>query len=78
MRESVTYQAIVEEGIEKGIEKGRLDEVQKMIKKLGRKTLGAPSRKMAATIAAIDDLHRLETMLERLIDAKSWKELLAE
>jgi hypothetical protein len=78
MRESVTYTAIVEEGVEKGIKKGRLQELRRMIKKLGRKALGPASKKAIARIAAIDDRRRLEGMLERLGDVRNWNELLGE
>jgi predicted transposase YdaD len=77
MRESDTYLAIVEEGMEKGMEKGRLEEVKKMILRLGRKTLGAPGKRATADLDAITDIDRLETLLERLSDVKTWRELLA-
>lgn len=77
MRESVTYQAILDEGREEGREEGRIDEVKRMIIRLGQKWLGAPGENATATLAALTDLERLELLLERLKDVRSWDELLA-
>ncbi len=73
MRESVTYQAILDEGREEG----RIDEVRKLIVRLGQKRLGAPGERITATLAALTDLEHLERLHERLTDVQSWEELLA-
>ena len=77
MRDSVTYMAIVEEGIEKGIEQGRIDEARRLVLRLGRKNLGPPTKKTVAALTSLDDIDRLERLLEHLGDVKSWKALLA-
>jgi hypothetical protein len=74
MRESVTYQAIIEEGAEKG----RLQGMRKLLLRLGRKKLGPPTKRMIAALGRIADAERLELLAERLGEVKSWKELLAE
>lgn len=73
MRDSVTYQAILDEGREEG----RIDEVKKLIVRLGRKRLGAPGENVTATLAALTDLERLERLHEHLTEVQSWEELLA-
>jgi predicted transposase YdaD len=86
MRDSDTYMAILEEGMEKGmkegmkegIEKGRIEEVKKLIDRMGRKMLGPPGKRATAALEAITDLKRLEHLAYRVIDVKSWKELLAD
>ena len=78
MRDSDTYMAIVEEGLEKGVEKGRLEEVKKIILRLGRKSLGTPSKRATASVDAISDIDRLESLLDRITDVTTWRELLAK
>ncbi len=86
MRDSDTYMAILEEGMEKGLEKGmetgfekgRIEEVRRILDRLGRSKLGAPNKKALATLEAITDLDRLESLAERIIKVKTWKELLAD
>jgi hypothetical protein len=89
MRESDTYMAIIEEGIEKGIamgiekgvgmgiEKGRLEEARKMILRIGHKRLGPPEEAVKSDLAGISSSERLELLLERVIEVASWRELLA-
>jgi hypothetical protein len=73
MRDSVTYQAILDEGREEG----RVDEVRKLIVRMGRKRLGTPTEDVTATLAGLTDLERLEFLMEHLPDAQSWEDLLA-
>ncbi|MBI3469541.1 MAG: DUF4351 domain-containing protein [Planctomycetes bacterium] len=70
MKESVTYQEIVEEG--------RLDKGRKDILRIGTKRFGKPSRKMRQTISQISDLDRLDALLDRVLEVSSWNELLGE
>jgi hypothetical protein len=73
MRESVTYMAILDEGRDEG----RIDEAKKIILRLGRELFGPPDEATAATLAAIEDLERLEFLSDQLLKVKSWQELLA-
>lgn len=93
MEESVTYQAIlrrgmqdgirqgIQQGIQQGIEQGRTmareEEAEKVILRLGRKRFGPPSPEQEAALHAIKDLARLEAVIEKLLDAGTWAELLA-
>jgi len=84
MRESTTYQAILEEGAAigeakgkaEGEAKGRLAEARKFLQMLGEGKFGIPDGRAAKALAGIDDLQRLETLGRRLLQASSWQELL--
>jgi predicted transposase YdaD len=73
MRESSTYQAILDEGREEGA----LREARKLLLRMGRRKFGAPEPATEAAVQAITDLDRLERMSDRMFDATSWPELLA-
>jgi hypothetical protein len=67
-----------EEGRAKGREEGRMDEVRAMLLRQGRRKFrAAPSRKQQQTLKGITDLGQLEALAERLVDVKSWTDLLA-
>lgn len=68
MRESTTYQAILEEG--------RAEEARALLRRLGKKRFGAPPSAIAAKLDEIIDLSRLELLAERVYDTSSWDELL--
>lgn len=69
MKESVTYQAILEEG--------RVDGIKKMLLVLGTDRFGAPDEATSAVIGAINEEARLEELSKRLLHVSSWEELLA-
>ena len=69
MKESVTYQAIVEEG--------RQEEVRKIVLRLGGKRFGLPSEAVQASLSAVTSLEALEALTDRILDVESWTELLA-
>jgi predicted transposase YdaD len=77
MKESVTYQAILEEGEAKGEAKGRAEEARRILLLLGRDQLGELSAKEQAAVDAVDDVNRLEELTVRLRHAASWQQLLA-
>jgi predicted transposase YdaD len=72
MRESDTYQAILEEGREEG-----LNALRRALLRLGRKRFGEPDEETRQAICAIRDPDRLEELSERLLDVSTWDELLA-
>jgi predicted transposase YdaD len=80
MKESSTYQAILEEGREEGRKEGRregaLAEARKILRMWGDALFGAPDIQTAAAIEQIEELARLEDLIARLEAAKSWQELL--
>jgi predicted transposase YdaD len=76
MKESVTYQAIVEEGIEVGQRIGEIrGEITALIR-FGSKRLGQPSEETVTRLRAIDSAERVEALLDRLSDVETWDDLL--
>jgi predicted transposase YdaD len=84
MKESSTYQAILEEGRQKGRREGREEgrtegavaEARKALRLVGDGAIGEPDARTAAIIERLDDLGRLEELLTRVRTAVSWQELL--
>lgn len=68
MKESVTYQAIIEEGQAK--------EARKIIFMLGSSKFGEPSAEAEAALNALSDVRQLEKLGVRLLRVSSWDELL--
>lgn len=77
MKESTTYQAILNEGMREGLAEGAVSEARKLLLRLGSKQLGRPSARTQAALDKINDLNRLETLIERIGTAESWHRLLA-
>jgi predicted transposase YdaD len=77
MRESVTFQAILKEGMEKGLEQGRLQEAVNVVMRLGSKRFGPADSSTRNAIEQITDLRRIDQFIDRLHEVKSWNELLA-
>lgn len=78
MKESSTYQEIVQEGMQKGIKKGRADEALAFLLRRGKKVFGAPDAATLRVLKAITDPRQLEALTDRVIDgqASSWASLL--
>lgn len=76
MRESTTYQAILEEGRAEGLSKGRTEEARRLLLKLGRKQLGEPEAAIEAGVRSIEDVDRLELLIERIGEVSNWRDLL--
>ena len=84
MKESTTYQAVLEEGREEGLEKGleegraqgKTEEARQIILRQGSKRFGEPDARTRAAVEAAGDLARLERMIDRMLDASSWDDLL--
>ena len=74
MKESSTYQAIVEEGVVRG----RVEAMRSTLLRLGRQRFGPPTESAQSAIQAIDNLEKLEQLTERLLTASSWQELLRD
>jgi predicted transposase YdaD len=82
MKESSTYQAILEEGRAEGMAQGRAQgavaEAKRLLRLLGDAALGAPDTRTAAVIERINDLGQLEELLKRFRTARNWQELLGQ
>jgi hypothetical protein len=72
MKESVTYQWILQEGRDEGA----LTEAKKLLRLQGEGCFGAPDGATARALEGINDLPRLEELLLRLPHVGSWQELL--
>jgi hypothetical protein len=72
MKESSTYQAILEEGRTEGA----VAEARKVLRLQGDDAFGAPDARTAALIEHVTDLARLEELLRQVRTAASWQELL--
>jgi hypothetical protein len=69
MRESTTYQYILDEG--------RADEARRILLRQGRQRFGAPTGATESAINGITDLERLERMSDHILQAADWQDLLA-
>lgn len=73
MKESVTYQAIVEEGRREGA----LAEIRKVLLRVGQHQFGAPAPDdIRITLEGTHDLEQLEQLTERVLEVDSWEALL--
>jgi predicted transposase YdaD len=74
MRDSLTYQAILEEGREEGRAEGE----RRALLRWGTARLGPPDDATRSQIEAISDIETLDRLTDRLLTASSWGELLAD
>jgi predicted transposase YdaD len=77
IEESVTYQAILERGIKKGVEKGTVVGERSLLLRQARQRFVNPNAEQQAALGAIVDRERLGRMADRLLIATSWQDLLA-
>lgn len=77
MKDSVTYQAIVEEGRVEGEAKGILRARLEDLLLLGRRRFGDAKPEIESALRGIADADRLGRMIAALLDVSSWEELLA-
>jgi len=78
MKESVTYQAIKEEGVQEGVPKGEVREARKILIKLAADRFNAsPSPEQMQELQAITDVNYLEDLAVRVAHVNNWSELLA-
>jgi predicted transposase YdaD len=77
MRDSSTYQAILDEGRVEGRAEGRGDEARALLVHLGTRRFGSPDARTQAVLDAVHDPEQLDRWCRRLLDVESWQELLA-
>ena len=102
MKESVTYQKILREGLAKGRDEGRaegrvegraegrdegraegrvegpVEGERRILRRQGTRRFGKPDTHIEAALDAIADLERLEQLSDRVLEVKTWDELLAQ
>jgi hypothetical protein len=69
MEESDTYLGIIDEGREK--------QAKEVILRLGRRRFGPADQANVSALQAITDLERLQRLVDRILDASNWQDLLA-
>lgn len=77
MEESTYYQGIIRKGEAKGIAKGELSGRLTTIRQIGTKHFGRPTAKVKAALDGLADLERIDRMVDRLLEAGDWADLLA-
>ena len=81
MEESTTYQGILEKGLEKGLTQGRTEGRTEILivalVRLGTKRFDSPLPSVMTELQGITDNERLERLMERILQAVSWDDLLA-
>ena len=81
MKESVTYQAILEEGEAKGRAEGKAEGMAEGAKRVllhvGQKHLGPPGPAILAAMESITSPEGAAVLIERALHVSSWEELLA-
>lgn len=78
LKDSSFYQVLLKEGKELGEREGEIKGIRKTLYRLGRLRFGRLPKATRAAIEAIDDLERLERLIDRVLTATSWDDLLAE
>jgi predicted transposase YdaD len=73
MRESITYQAILQEGKAEG----EASEARRILLLQGRRRFGEPAAAALAALNSVSDLQKLEDLTVRLLEVETWEELLA-
>jgi predicted transposase YdaD len=75
MEESVTYQAIIEKGFEKGERLGLEKGLKSALLIVGRRRFGEPGQKVQAALDQLHDGAALEQLLDQAESATSWHAL---
>jgi hypothetical protein len=80
MKESSTYQEILEEGrtegLQEGRQEGRLLKGRRMLFSVGSRRFGDPSATVSAVLDEIESADIIEILVDRLFDVESWEQLL--
>ena len=76
IRESVTYQAILREGEQKGEQIGSVNEARKIILMQRRLRFGLPNKAIEEALHEITEIENLEKLTTKRLRVTSWKELL--
>jgi hypothetical protein len=74
IEESWVYQDILAKG--KAEAKGAVEGARNALLHLGRKKLGEPDERVLGLLAAVGDLDRLHLLLDALLEAARWEDLL--
>jgi predicted transposase YdaD len=75
MRESTTYQAILEEGRLEGLSEGRLEGEKRLLALMGGEKFGPPDARTREKIDALQSIERIEELTRRLLHVERWEDL---
>ena len=82
MKESTTYQAILEEGRTEGRAEGQsqgaIAEARKLLRLRGEESLGPADARITAAIERLNDLTQLDELFRRVRSVGSWQELFGQ
>lgn len=78
MKESTTYQAILDEGEARGETKWRLTQARRLLRLLGDDSFGTPDEPTIRLLDTLSDLAQVEQLFLRLPHCQSWEELLKD
>jgi hypothetical protein len=67
---------LYQDGLAKGLAEGAVEEARNVLLRLGRRKFGEPDEHGLSQIAELDDLDRLNLLIDGLQDAESWDHLL--
>jgi predicted transposase YdaD len=81
MRESSTYQGILQEGRDEGLVKGRVEgrveTLRQSIRDLGEMRFGPIPSSLGVDLDTASDADRLARVMKRLLFANDWEDLMA-
>jgi predicted transposase YdaD len=75
MKESDTYQAILEEGLERGLEQGALQGALRVLFVVGTPRLGEPDATIRQRLEAADSVEQVGEWVRQISSAESWSDL---
>lgn len=78
MKESSTYQAILEEGRTEGQTLGAIAEARKLLRLRGEEAFGPADARIIAAIEQLNDLMQLEALFQRVRSVRNWQELFSQ
>ena len=78
MKESSTYQAILEEGRTEGQAQGAIAEARKLLRLRGEEAFGPADTRITSIIEQLSDLAQLEELFKRVARVGSWQELFSQ
>jgi hypothetical protein len=68
----------LKEGRGEGLGQGRIEQAKRLVRRLGQRCFGTPTKAHDRAIKAINDHQQLESLCELILDVSSWAELLTK
>ncbi len=77
LEESTTYQYLINKGMDQGRNEG-LQALRKIVLNGGTRRFGVPPTEKVASLQKIEDINRLALLVDRISEARSWDDLIAD